>query len=109
MKSWGFFALIFFLFLADSGKLFSESVLYETRQEVQALEERLAELYPQREAAHALMRKHTADAFRWQFQNDNHLDARRSWRLAQEARSKWLEISREIEMLEEQRDNLLFE
>ncbi len=109
MKAWGFFALIFFLSLVGSGKSFPEIISCDTYREIQDLEERLADLYFQREAAHSLMQKHTANALRWQFQHDNQFDARRSWRLAQEARVRWLEISREIERIEGKRNNLLFE
>jgi len=79
------------------------------QDEVQQMDQQIAELQDLQDKYRSSAQRNTNNAMRWQFQNQNYLDARRAWDKVAQDKQKIQEIQDQIDDLENRKKQLLKE
>lgn len=79
------------------------------KQEVAEIDQEIAQLQDVQEQLRSKARRNVNNAMRWQFQNENYLDARRAWDQAAQQKQKIQELEDEIQGLKARRETILKE
>ncbi len=94
---------LFFLFVCILG---NSNQAMDSRTELQTIEKEICELQEAEEQLQSDIRRKANDAMRWQFQNENYLEARRAWDEIAVGKQKIGEIQERIQQLETRKKEL---
>lgn len=99
----------FYLFFLSSSFLFAvESVPeIDPKKEMSEVQRKIDELRNLQDKYRSQVQKNLNNAMRWQFQSENHREARRAWEDAAEQKKKIEEMDHHIETLERRKKQLL--
>ncbi len=79
------------------------------KEEVKQIDQQIEQLEDLQDKYRSNARRNTNNAMRWQFQNENYLDARRAWDRASEDKQKIQEIQDQIDDLQLRKKKILKE
>lgn len=77
--------------------------------EVAGIDKQISQLQTLQDRYKSSAERNVNNAMRWQFQNENYLDARRAWDQAAQEKQKIREIQDQIDDLRRRRDQILKE
>ena len=77
------------------------------KQEVQQIDEQIQELKDVQDRLRLSAEKKANDAMRWQFQNENYMDARRAWDQLALQKKQIEELQSQIDLLEARKEEIL--
>lgn len=87
--------------------LFATIVSQPREKEVAEIGQQIDQLQALQERYRSSAQRSINDAMRWQFQNENYLDARRAWDKVAQDKQKIREIEDQIEDLKNRQDRLI--
>lgn len=93
---------IFFLLILAQGQV-------SWQEEVKQIDQQIENLGDLQDRYRSSATRHTNNAMRWQFQNENYLDARRAWDQVAQDKQKIREIQDQIDDLNARKQQLLQE
>ena len=79
------------------------------QDEVQQIDQQVEQLEDLQDRLRSKARKNVNNAMRWQFQNENYLDARRAWDKVAQYKQKIQEVQDQIDDLKKRKNSLLQE
>jgi len=79
------------------------------RSELESIDRQLPELRDMQEQLRSSIAKKSNNAMRWQFQNENYLDARRAWDQVAREKEQMAAVQKKIDELETRQQELLRE
>lgn len=77
------------------------------QEEVAGIDKQIGQLQDLQDRYKSSAERNVNNAMRWQFQNENYLDARRAWEQAAQEKQKIREIQDQIEDLKRKRNQIL--
>lgn len=79
------------------------------QEEVQQIDMQIQQLEEVQDRLKASAQRNVNNAMRWQFQNENYLDARRAWDRAAQEKQKIRELQDQIDDLKKRKEKLIRE
>jgi len=96
----------FILLLSAFGNTPQGFAQSSSQDEMAKIDAQIEELKDLQDKYRSSMKRHADNALRWQFQNENYLDARRAWDQAAQDKQKIQEIQDQIDDLENRKKKL---
>lgn len=101
--------LLFICIIGSNSETFAADPPVNRQQELQTIDQKIFELREAQERARSLAERKANNAIRWQFQNENYMDARRAWDEVAALKTQIQEMQVEVDKLEARKQEILRE